>query len=199
MVCNSKIHLDIVCKTAPFLKKKLIICPVGVDAKFWHCKKKRKKNTVLIYIKKPKIDQLGKDINFDLYINYLKSLDYDVEMIIYGAYNHKQFKNKLSKSLLLVVFTSFESQGIAFAEAWASDVPTAIINVPYLNIGGKKTKTSSAPYLNSKNGFFFNDFEHFKIKFKNFILNINNFTPRSWVLSNMTDEIIVKKFISLIK
>ena len=95
---------------------------------------------------------------------------------------------ELQKSKLLIGFSTGESQGIAWAEAWACDVPTLIIKNDFHIQKGKKYKTSTSPYLCDENGLFFDDLNDFSKKFKFAISNLEKFQPREWIINNMSDE-----------
>jgi len=90
-------------------------------------------------------------------------------------------------------FVVCESQGLAWAEAWSSDVPTLILKRTSNVLQGRVYKNSSAPYLCSENGLFFDDFEDFKNKFKYWEGHREQFSPRAWVLENMSDEACAKR------
>ena len=86
-------------------------------------------------------------------------------------------------------FVTAESQGIAWAEAWSTDVPTLILKNTSNVHQGRRYKCSTAPYLQSQNGLFFDDLEDFKIQFKYWETHREQFSPRAWTLENMSDEV----------
>jgi hypothetical protein len=98
----------------------------------------------------------------------------------------------------MVGFVTDESQGIAWAEAWATDVPTFLWENNQHLYNGRKYTCTTAPYLNNQNGVFFNDLEDFKHKIKSWINNDYNLTPRKWCVENMSDEVCAKNLINII-
>ena len=89
-------------------------------------------------------------------------------------------------------FATSESQGLAWAEAWAADVPTLIWRNTSNVSNGRRYNCSTAPYLCAKNGLFFDDLEHFKVQFRYWESNRAQFKPRAWTLGNMSDEVCAK-------
>ena len=99
----------------------------------------------------------------------------------------------------MIGFAMSESQGIAWAEAWSTNVPTLIWRNNEGRFGGKIYASSTAPYLCDINGLFFNDFEDFKLQFHKWEHSRDSFAPREWVLNNMSDEICASKLYSIVQ
>jgi hypothetical protein len=178
----------------PSLKNKIFVWPAGVDCKFWHSRKCSIKNKILIFEKQAK----GPVGPIKPYYDYLKLLGYSVDILKYGEFTQDEYLKKLQESSLMIGFSRDESQGIAWAEAWATDVPTLLWKNSSNYINDRKFLCSTAPYLNSKNGMFFDNFEDFKVKFQYWRSHKGQFSPRDWVLSNMSDEVCAKSLYSKI-
>jgi hypothetical protein len=168
--------------------------PAGVDMDYWKPNANVKRHQILVYEKQIK----GPVGPVQPYVEYLKSLGFEVRIIKYGNYKLDEYKHDLQKSILMVGFVTDESQGIAWAEAWATDVPTFLWENNQHLYNGRKYTCTTAPYLNNQNGVFFNDLEDFKHKIKSWINNDYNLTPRKWCVENMSDEVCAKNLINII-
>lgn len=166
------------------LESKIYVWPAGVDTNFWKPSNCNQEKSVLVYYKNGSPE-------FCLSVeNILKKHNYKPLRIRYGAYTHGQLKLALEKSLFAIFLTQSESQGIALAQAWSMNVPTLVWNpqgeVEYLEI--KYKNISSSPYLNCKTGKMWKslkELENLIVHRENILLE---FSPREWVLENMSDE-----------
>jgi hypothetical protein len=103
----------------------------------------------------------------------LKSKLINVERLIYGNYKSADYKKLLSEVDLCVFFSPSESQGIALAESWASDVPTWVYERGFWTApNGDVYSSSSAPYLTDYTGNFFTSINEFN-DLINFIAILN--------------------------
>lgn len=175
----------------PSLKDKILVWPAGVDVNYWS-PKNNQKDRILIY---NKYGDSTRDIK--PYIKFLKesSLKFDIlEYSKNNSYASEEYRDLLQNARLVIGFTGgSESQGIAWAEAWAMDVPTLIQSKSSNIIRDRNVLSSTAPYLCSSTGLFFNNFDDFKIKLRACLHDDNSFFPRNWVIDNMSDEVVAKK------
>lgn len=102
--------------------------------------KRRKKNKVLIYLKK--------NIN--------------VQIIEHGFFSQKEYHEFLRGSRILIYFSYTESQGLAMQEAWSENVRTLVYKQPFWSYKNRRFKASSSPYLNKNCGVFFTNLNDFK-------------------------------------
>ena len=163
----------------------------GIDENYWIRKNHTKKKDVLIYLKENNTNK------FDIkrYLNFLDEIGFGYHIIRYGSYNNKLFLKLLNNSLFCIFFSRSESQGIALAEAWATDTPTLVFNNNFFFYKNKKIRSETAPYLSKKTGALFSDFNEFKLLVNKFISKKINYNPREWILSHMTDKISTKKLL----
>lgn len=177
------------------LKGRICAWPAGVNTDFWKPEQSIVRNQILIYEKQSK----GPVGPVEPYRDYLISLGYQVIIFKYGNYSITEYREQLFKSILMIGFVSDESQGLAWAEAWASDVPTFIWQNELHIYEGRKYSCSTAPYLTEESGIFFSDFEDFKLKFLRWENSEFDFKPRKWCVENMSDEVCAEKLIEIIK
>ena len=176
-------------KTSKKFKKKIFTWFSGIDHNLWKPKLKKKKIDFLIY-KKFVYD---KKI-FNKCINYLDKKNYNYKIIEYGNYNKKEFLKYLNQAKKLIFFSQSESQGLCLFEAWSCNIPTFIYDEGYWIYNSQKFKSSSAPYLTTKTGLSFNNFEKFKKRLPIFLKK--KFYPREWIVENAT---IKKTTLNLLK
>lgn len=163
--------------------------PAGVDTEFWKPMSGVERDTVLIFEKQVK----GPVGPIKEYREMIESLGYKVQVLTYGSFSHADYRRALQYSMLMIGFVRDESQGIAWAEAWAADVPTLIWRNTANTHRGRTYFCSTAPYLTSETGMFFdgmNDFESTFLKWKS---KRDSFKPRRWVLENMSDEVSARE------
>ncbi|MEO5357098.1 MAG: hypothetical protein H7844_07360 [Nitrospirae bacterium YQR-1] len=191
---NEKVYIE----DSPELTGKTAIWPAGVDTGYFNPKKPAdERKYVMIYEKNGPGDLIAQCKDF------LRSSGYSTLTVRFGSYSVREFSENLQNSKVSVFFSRSESQGIALAEAWASDVPTLVWNpgvyTLYENTGRAKTvNVSSAPYLTAETGLFFRDFESFKEVFSEWESSPGAFNARRWVIENMSDELCAAKLTKLI-
>jgi hypothetical protein len=174
----------------PSLQGRIFSWPAGVDAAFWAPKPSIKPCRVLIFEKQNK----GLVGPVEPYAEYLRGIGWKVDILRYGSFRHQDYRDLLQQSCLMVGFANgSESQGIAWAEAWAADVPTMLWQNTQQIFHGRLLHVSTAPYLCEQNGLFFDDLEHFKQQFAFWQDNRVQFSPRRWLLENMSDEVCARR------
>ena len=177
--------IDNYLQDVPALKDRIFVWPAGVDTHYWKPNQDVKRDSILIFEKQNK----GPVGPVEPYVNYLQGLGWTVQVIQYGSYTHDQYLHMLQRSCLMLGFVVSESQGLAWAEAWSCDVPTLILNITSNISQGRLYDSSTAPYLCSQNGLFFDDLEDFKKQFSFWETHREQFTPRAWTCLNMSDEV----------
>jgi hypothetical protein len=181
---------------APQLSQNIAIWPAGVDTKYWAPSQLlsiKNTNNVLVYWKTESLEfcQTIEQI--------LRKHNWNPIRIQYGHYNQETYKQMLENSVFAVFISRSESQGLALAEAWAMDVPTIVWNPNELTINGRIYSESSAcPYLTLQTGICWKSFEEFEQSLLNIPLHLISFSPRAWVLKNMSDAASANILISII-
>ena len=194
IITPAEIINDLYILDNPSLKGRISSWPAGVNTNYWIPDDNKRKKQILIYEKQVK----GPVGPISPYVHYLQNSGYDVRVIQYGSYSLAEYLSELQKSILMIGFVTDESQGIAWAEAWSSDVPTFIWNNHTNVYRGRSYLCSTAPYLTDENGIFFDDFSDFQIKFNQWEKGHFKFQPRKWCLENMSDEVCAQKLIDIV-
>jgi hypothetical protein len=184
-------------KVEPKLSSRIKIWPAGVDISNWPKNNKNKSTLkkVLFYIKSNSLIAEANKCE-----SILKSKLINVERLTYGNYKSADYKKLLSEVDLCVFFSPSESQGIALAESWASDVPTWVYERGFWTAPtGDVYSSSSAPYLTDYTGDFFTSINEFSDLINSWQKLYGKYSPRKWVHENMTDQICAFKILELLR
>jgi glycosyltransferase involved in cell wall biosynthesis len=106
----------------------------------------------------------------------------------------------LDRSVVAVFLSTFETQGIALAEAWSMNVPTVVWD-PRGDaewLGRRFKSESSAPYLTPATGIAARDTVALEPALRQALATLASFQPRAWVLSHMTDAICSRQLYQLV-
>lgn len=183
-IVTDSLTQDLYVTDCPELSGRCQPWPAGVDTDYWKPAFNRvDRHKTLIYDK-----QVSEPVDPKIIAKMLERFGYQVEIIQYGCYPHGQYLQALQHATLMVGFSKSESQGIAWAEAWSADVPTIILRNDVITRRHKTYRSSTAPYLSSQTGMFFNDLLDFEAVFNYWKMNQDNFNPRQWVVDNLSDE-----------
>lgn len=173
---------------------KIEIWSVGIDTDFFSDKSKKDKEfDCLIYFKRRDESEL-KFIEC-----FLKEKKQTYKIIRYGNYNELDFIDTISKSKYGIVIDSCESQGIAIQEMMSCNLPLLVWDVKFWNDRGEENKfeATSIPLFNEQCGLFFYEKEELKNKWNDFMLNLNFYNPRNYILENLTLEKKAKELIKI--
>ncbi len=178
----------------PETKNKNKVWFAGIDESFWiPSNTVKNKKTALLYWKTESEDFI-KQIT-----NIAKKNNWEIIIIKYGNYTKKEYKKALELSSFAIFISKSESQGIALAESWGMDVPTFVWNPkkPFVWLNETFTHVSSCPYLTDSTGKEWKTLDQLDILLDTF--NTSEFSPRKWILENMTDAISVRKLVQIIE
>lgn len=180
------------------LNCKVLVWPAGVDTEFWKPdffkNKSEVSQNILVYLKGDK----SKDFFSNFNEKYNLS-NFNFIIIKYGSYSPAYYKKKLSETDLMIVIGETESQGIAMVEAWSMNVATLVkYDNTWVGPDGRNHVASSSPYLTNETGVFFKNNDELYSLLQDWRLKKLSFSPRSWVVDNMSDEISSRNLLSLI-
>lgn len=183
---------DLWVSLAPELAVKIVVWAAGVDIPSENISQERK--YCLIY-QKDADEKLLSQV-----IGSVVSAGLIPRIIRYGHYRHKHYLNILHESKMMVYLSQSESQGIALQEAWATDVPTLVWNRGYWQFNGYMWKDDkiSAPYLSGETGMFFKDANDMESQLPDFMSRLFAFTPRKYVLENLSNRVTAERFLDII-
>ena len=188
----SEMTVEIYERLAPALRGKVVAWYAGVDEVFWSPLDpiKGSKQVVVYWKNAPKVFCLEVE-------RLLTKYGYDPVRIVYGRYNKKDFRKKLRKSAFAVFLSITETQGIALAEAWATNVPTFVWDPQIEHYYIRGVQTTAAPYLTKETGVQWKEIGEFEDAIKKFPDIASAFQPRRWIAQHMTDQIAAEQLVRL--
>lgn len=113
-------------------------------------------------------------------------------------YSKEEYRKKLNESKFAVFLSIAETQGIALAEAWSMNVPTLVWDPEIEHYYIRGLKTTASPYLSSKTGMRWKEIGDFKKILENINIYLAEFSPREWVLNNMSDVKSAKRLLEIV-
>jgi hypothetical protein len=193
--------MEKMCK--PYYGDQVMAWPIGIDSHKWSPKIKNENQSVdfLIYNK----IRWGHPL-FESIVNELKNRGFSHSLIRYGNYNHADLINELSIAKAVIFLCEHETQGIAYQQILATGTP-----ILAWDEGGywkdpsfypdlvKYKPVSSVPYWDDSCGVKFKSFTDFKSGLDLFLSKLETFSPRSYILKNLTLEISAQAYINIVK
>ncbi len=178
---------------------KIEILPFGVDInKFTEIKPIEKRNEIILYYKNRHPDELN------IILNFLKIYNIQPKIFSYKTkYDENEYINSLHNAKYCIWLDAHESQGFALEEALSCNVPLLVWNVTSMNqeyeASYNDITATTIPYWDERCGEYFYNIDDLPSIFYKFIINLNNYKPREYILHNLTFDICEKKFIDVVK
>jgi hypothetical protein len=187
-------------RNVPSLSAKSRVCTCGVDVTYWQPTGRPREQTAVVYWKS------GDERFCEAVERIVRQSGLETRRVRSGPGEHRIFtaadyRNLLDGSTVAVFLSTFETQGIALAEAWSMNVPTLVWD-PRGDAewqGRTFTAGSSAPYLTQATGAAFREIGALKSELERALESPDCFQPREWVLENMTDAVCSRRLYELIK
>ena len=178
-------------RDAPRLAEKSVACPCGVDVGFW------KPTPALDRAKTAAIYWKSGDEAFCGHVEQIvRACGLQPRRVRSGHGEHEhftrdEFRALLDEAAVGVFLSTFETQGIALAEAWSMNVPTLAWNPQgEASWRGRSFRSgSSAPYLTAETGRLWKTIDELAPLLRLVFSERTTFQPRQWVLEHMTDAI----------
>jgi hypothetical protein len=187
-------------RESPPLVAKSRVCPCGVDEKYWKPTGRARTNIALVYWK-------SGDKAFCEQVEHIVrtcGLEPRVVRSRHGEHNHfgpDDYRRLLDETGVGVFLSTFETQGLALAEAWSMDVPTVVWD-PRGDaewLGRHFQSRSSAPYLTPATGRLWRTLDELEPALRGALDGRSAFRPREWVLAHMTDAIRSAALLEIIR
>jgi glycosyltransferase involved in cell wall biosynthesis len=178
---------------------KIKVLPFGVDTnKFSEKNQITNKNKVFIYFK----HRSPKDLN--LVTNFLNNKNIPYVIFSYkDKYNEQDYINYLQNSKFGLWLGGHESQGFALQEALSCNVPLLVWNIKSMNQEYGSTypdiPATTIPYWDERCGEYFYKFDELENAFNTFLLKLETYKPREYILENLTMKLCENKLNELIK
>jgi hypothetical protein len=197
---NYKYHIvpsqwvhDLFLKWLP--SNKIKIWPVGIDSNYFRDTKYYYKSIdCLVYFKRRNQEDLTKIINI------LNSKHQTYIVLQYGTYSEEQFFQIISACRYGIVIDGTESQGIAINEMMSANLPLFVWDIEFWNDLGQeeyKVSATSVPYFDQTCGIKVSDINMLEQEFNIFLQLYTTFTPRNYIINNLSLEKQAKELINL--
>ncbi|MGH7727474.1 MAG: glycosyltransferase [Vulcanimicrobiaceae bacterium] len=114
------------------------------------------------------------------------------EIVRYGGYSHQDFKGLLARSRGMLFLCEHETQGMAYQEALASNVPVLAWDQGYwldpnrVLWTAEPVRASSVPYFDPACGERFAIPEAFAPALERFLERLDGYAPRAWVAEHLS-------------
>ena len=187
---------------------KVMAWPVGIDTEKWKQMTTKKTTDVLVYDKiRWRHDEYA-DSLLNPIISYLKKNNLSYSTIRYGFYKQEEFLERLAASKSMIFLCEHETQGIAYQQTLSCNVPIfawdrgGYWQDPYYYPEKVKYQpVSSVPYWDERCGCKFKNFDEFEQGFSFFFDKVTNnyFSPRDYILENLTLEKCAEKYLEIVK
>jgi hypothetical protein len=164
----------------------------GFDvAKFADVKTQEKKYDVLIYDKIYFERATLYDETISIFINYLKANGLTWKVIRYGSYSYEDYLGALSKSRVMAFFAHSETQGMAYQECLAMNVPIFAwdegrwMDPMAKELSDAPVPCTSVPYFDARCGEKFKKSNMLDV-WKTFWVSVDQYEPRAYIFEQMT-------------
>lgn len=191
----------------PVLKGRVLVWPAGVSldqSPFVSASGQPREPGVLRVLHYNKLSAPSSESRwsrlYDQIRGWLVDQNWPQSELVYGRHRHQDYYRRLQQSDVMLYWTDAgESQGMALLEAWAMNVPTLVVANARAMILGVDTVVSSAPYLSSACGHFFQTAEELMALLDSMVSapDRTGFEPRQWVKHNMTDLLCMQRLVRL--
>lgn len=180
--------------------------PSGIDTAFWKPSSGAAKR-MLIYVKFLWNKAENEETLLKPILNQLDQKGIDYHLIRYGYYDIKTYQKQLSNSYGMIFLCEHESQGIAYQEAMAMNVPILAWDQgfwldPHRLAWGETeaVPASSVPYFCEDCGEKFKDFNEFKEKLPLFMKGVSNdkYAPRNYILKHLSLERSAERILEIL-
>ena len=186
-------------RDTPDLARKSRACPCGVDAEFWKPMGAPKQRTCVVYWKSGD-ERFCEQVESIVRLAGLEPLRVRSRHGEHHIFTPPELRAALDRAVVSVFLSTFESQGIALAEAWSMNVPTVVWDPQGVaEWQGRRFKSeSSAPYLTPSTGIAVRDIGSLDAAIRQALATLDTFQPRGWVLEHMTDAVCARRLYEVI-
>lgn len=173
--------------------------PFGVDTdRFSPIDTNNKQNKVLVYFKGRIPEEL------QLITQFLNHNLISFKIFNYKeGYNEKEYIDYLQCCKYGIWIDAHESQGFALEEALSCNVPLLVWSVSSLNqeygYSYPDFPATTIPYWDTRCGEVFYNACDFESTFQTFLLRLDSYHPREYIVENLSIDVCEKKFIQLLK
>jgi hypothetical protein len=190
----------------PLYGEKALSWPVGIDTEKWRPNNAEKEFDFLIYDKiRWEYDKMEKEL-INPIVKTLNEQNFSYQFIRYGKYTHEELMSKLKNSKAVIFLCEHETQGSAYQQILSTNTPILAWDRggywqdPYYYPHKVQYQpVSSVPYWDDRCGIKFAGAADFRDKLSVFLNSTNDFSPRDYILENLTLEICAEKYLQIFR
>ena len=182
----------------PFYGDRVQAWPVGIDTQAWQpAARKTKDIDFLLYNKIRWQHSAMEKMLVSPIRTILQEQGYSIAELKYGSYQEPDFHELLRRSRAMIFLCEHETQGIAYQQTLACDVPILAWDrggywqdPNFYPDRAQFSSVSSVPYWDDRCGLKFQDITEFQARLEQFWTDYQqrNFAPRDYILDNLTLE-----------
>jgi hypothetical protein len=187
-------------RDAPEAYAKCRACPCGVDVRWWTPSARADTNIALVYWKSGD-EAFCREVEGIIRACGLEPRRMRALHGEHHMFSPADYRAQLDRAAVGVFLSSFETQGLALAEAWSMDVPTLVWDprAPAQWRGRTFASRSSAPYLTPATGRLWRTIDELEPVLRRALADLATFRPREWLIANMTDAICSARLLDIIR
>lgn len=183
-----------------FDRSQIAAWPTGIDTNIF-TPSKENKSIVLIYFKNRNESEL------EYARKQLSSLSIDFKIIRYGRYKEEEYLESLKHTKYIIWIGSHESQGLALQEALSCNIPIIVWDTTNLIMKKSRNSFSENNFYGATSAYYFDDRCGVIIKEKELLRDklfmmekeFSKFSPREYILENLSTKKQAQDFIDLYK
>ena len=182
------------------LVRKCRVCPCGVDAEHWKPTARAKERVAVVYWKSGD-EGFCEAVEAIVRRCGLEPLRIRAKAGEHHLFEPAAYRDALDRAVVGVFLSTFETQGIALAEAWSMGVPTIVWD-PQGDAewrGRTFRSKSSSPFLTPSTGATWRTIDDLGPALDRALGSLRAFEPRAWVLEHMTDAVRSEALYQLIR
>ena len=186
---------------APALLAKSTACPCGIDTEVWKPSGRVGDTPIAVVYWKSgdetfceRVEQIVRSCGLEP--RRVRALHGE-----HAMFSAADYRRLLDQAAIGVFLSTFETQGLALAEAWSMNVPTVVWDPQGVAQwrGRSFESRSSAPYLTPATGRLWRTIDELEPVLRAAMADRSAFHPRRWMLANMTDAICSAALLDIIR
>ena len=173
------------------------VFPFPVEVEKFSPNQNSQKNEVFIYFKRRKPEELE-------YVKHFlnnKNITYKIFDYV-RHYSEEDYLKCLQNAKYGIIIDAHESQGFAIEEALSCNVPLLVWNTSVMTqeYGSNypNIPCSSIAYWDERCGLYFYKLEEFETSYNEFINKLETYSPRAYIMENLSPQKCGERFIELI-
>jgi glycosyltransferase involved in cell wall biosynthesis len=177
----------------PFYGAKCARWNAGIDLEQWPDRSTEHKDIdVLIYDKIQWTRDVKKRLLVEPILVHIRAQGLNQHVLEYGNLSHAQYADFLSRSKAMIFLSEHETQGMAYQEALASNVPVLAWDPGYWVdplweiLADGPVPATSVPLFSAECGLTFARIFDFEPQFKKFLQQLGTFKPREFVAKHLS-------------